>query len=278
MTANRPQATIDSGAPALDVPPKRVLKMVRAQRPIVTVIVVLMTVWQVTTNFLPDIVAPPLTDIADSVVTILTDWSLAQQLLYTAARVLFALTVAFIGGLVLGIAMGISKRFSEYARSLLYLLQGVPALSWVVFAVIWFSNLELRIAFILVIVTLPQFALYVDAAVRSVDSKLLEVARSFRASPIQRFRMIIVPAIVPSILSAWSVNLGNGIRVAMVAELVGATSGVGFQLLRSQSIYDMSGAIAWTLLLVCYLLLLQGILALIEAKLLNWRAGESQNV
>lgn len=251
--------------------------MARAQRPLIIVVLVLMIAWQISTAFLPDIIAPPLTDIAESVIAILTDWSLAQQLLYTAARVLFALVLAFAGGLVLGIAMGISKRFSEYARSFLYLLQGVPALSWVVFAVIWFSNLELRIAFILVIVTLPQFALYVDAAVRSVDNRLLEVARSFRANPIQRFRMIIIPAIIPSIISAWSVNLGNGIRVAMVAELVGATSGVGFQLLRSQSIYDMSGAIAWTLLLVCYLLILQGILALIEARLLHWRVGENQN-
>jgi ABC-type nitrate/sulfonate/bicarbonate transport system permease component len=94
----------------------------------------------------------------------------------------------------------------------------------------------------------------------------------------QRFRMIIVPAIVPSIISAWSVNLGNGIRVAMVAELVGATSGVGFQLLKSQSIYDMSGAIAWTLLLVVYLLLLQGGLALVEKRLLQWRVGEERDV
>ena len=277
MTIKRPETSASAGVPVQDVQPRRIFEMARAQRPLITVIVVLMAAWQVSTIFLPDIIAPPLADIAESTIAILTDWSLAQQLLYTAARVLFALVLAFGGGLVLGIAMGISKRFSEYARSFLYLLQGVPALSWVVFAVIWFSNLELRIAFILVIVTLPQFALYVDAAVRSVDNRLLEVARSFRASPIQRFRMIIIPAIVPSIISAWSVNLGNGIRVAMVAELVGATSGVGFQLLRSQSIYDMSGAIAWTLLLVCYLLLLQGILALIEAKLLHWRVGENQN-
>lgn len=277
MTTKRPETALSGGGPVQDVQPRRIFEIARAQRPLITVIVVLMVAWQITTMFLPDIIAPPLTDIADSAIEILTDWSLAQQLLYTAARVLFALVLAFAGGLVLGVAMGISKRFSEYARSFLYLLQGVPALSWVVFAVIWFSNLELRIAFILIIVTLPQFALYVDAAVRSVDNRLLEVARSFRASPIQRFRMIIIPAIVPSIISAWSVNLGNGIRVAMVAELVGATSGVGFQLLRSQSIYDMSGAIAWTLLLVCYLLLLQGILAIIEARLLHWRVGENQN-
>lgn len=258
-------------AVSAQAPASRWVRGLKSQRPLALVILGLMVAWQTSTLFLPDIIAPSLTRIAREVFDILTDWSQFRHLVYTAMRVIVALIVSFVGGIVFGIFMGVFDRVREYGKSLLHLLQGVPALSWVVFAVIWFPNIESRILFILVVVTLPQFALYIESAVRDVDRKLLDVAHAFRATQVQRFRYVVLPAIVPSVIGSWVVNLGNGIRIAMVAELVGATSGVGFRLLQSQSVYNMAGAIAWTLLLVAFLLLLQGGLAMIEGRLLHWR-------
>ena len=65
---------------------------------------------------------------------------------------------------------------------------------------------------------------------------------SFRPSGWTLFRVLIVPTIVPGILTAWKVNLGNAARVVVVAELVGATGGVGYELLRQQQLFDMAGA------------------------------------
>ena len=69
---------------------------------------------------------------------------------------------------------------------------------------------------------------------------------------------MIAPAILPDILTAWKVNLGNASRVVVVAELVGATGGVGYQLLQQQQLFDMAGALAWTLQLVFFVLIVQG--------------------
>jgi ABC-type nitrate/sulfonate/bicarbonate transport system permease component len=95
---------------------------------------------------------------------------------------------------------------------------------------------------------------------------------SFRPSGWTLFRVLIVPTIVPGILTAWKVNLGNASRVVVVAELVGATGGVGYQLLLQQQLFDMAGAIAWTLQLVLFVLVVQSILAAIEAWVLRYRA------
>ena len=73
---------------------------------------------------------------------------------------------------------------------------------------------------------------------------------SFRPSGWTLFSVLIVPTIVPGILTAWKINLGNAARVVVVAELVGATGGVGYELLRQQQLFDMAGAIAWTMQLV----------------------------
>jgi NitT/TauT family transport system permease protein len=239
--------------------------------PIIIDLVVIAGLWQVSTLFLPPIVAPSLGNIGAAFWDILSDPQNLASLITTAVRVFVGLIIAFVGGVILGLLMGSLDGVRRYVKPLLYLIQGIPGLSWVVFAVIWFSQAELRIGFVLVIITLPAFALYIDSAVRAVSLDLLQLAQAFRASRIQRFRMVILPAIIPEILGAWTVNLGNGVRVAVVAELMGSTVGVGFQLLQAQSVFDMAAAIAWTLSLVAILLLYEGIILLAEKKFLAWR-------
>jgi ABC-type nitrate/sulfonate/bicarbonate transport system permease component len=57
----------------------------------------------------------------------------------------------------------------------------------------------------------------------------------------------------------------------VVAELVGATGGVGYELLRQQQLFDMTGALAWTLQLVVFVLVFQGVITAVEQWALRWR-------
>jgi ABC-type nitrate/sulfonate/bicarbonate transport system permease component len=142
----------------------------------------------------------------------------------------------------------------------------------VVVAVIWFHGSEFRIFFIMVITTLPAFTFQILDAYRSMSKDLFEMTMSFRPSNWTLFRVLIVPTIVPGIITAFKVNLGNSARVVVVAELVGATGGVGYQLLMQQQLFDMAGAIAWTLQLVMFVLVTQSLLSLLESHLLRYRA------
>lgn len=257
----------DHRAPAL----RFVMRQAQEKRPLVIGLTVMAVLWQLSTYFLPPIITPPLQEIGAAVWNIFTDPKMLAHLLTTGLRVLVALIVSFLVGAVIGLSMGTFDKVREYVKPLLNFIQGVPALSWVVFAVIWFANVEMRIGFILLIVTMPAFALYIDGAVRSVNLELIHLGQAFRASRLQRFKMIIIPAIIPQVMSAWAVNLGQGVRVAMVAELIGSTVGVGFQLLNAQAVFDMAGAIAWTLSLVLLLSVYQGIISFVESRLLAWR-------
>jgi ABC-type nitrate/sulfonate/bicarbonate transport system permease component len=58
----------------------------------------------------------------------------------------------------------------------------------------------------------------------------------------------------------------------VVAELVGATGGIGYQLLQQQQLFDMAGALAWTLQIVLFVLVMQAVLTWIENSLFSYRA------
>jgi NitT/TauT family transport system permease protein len=233
---------------------------------------VLAALWQFASLFFPPFLFPSLVDVFKRCFDILVSWTQLSDVLATVGRILVGLAGAFIVGAALAVLMVRSRAANEFLSPILTLFQGIPALSWVVFAIIWFHGVEPRIFFIMVMTTLPAFTFQVLAALQGMARDLTEMVMSFRPTRLQLFRVLIVPAILPEILTAWKVNLGNASRVVVVAELVGATGGVGYQLLQQQQLFDMAGALAWTLQLVFFVLMAQGVLTFVEDIAFRYRA------
>jgi ABC-type nitrate/sulfonate/bicarbonate transport system permease component len=111
-----------------------------------------------------------------------------------------------------------------------------------------------------------------------MSKDLLEMTLSFRPRKLDLLRVLVLPTVVPGILTAWKVNLGNASRVAVVAELVGATGGIGYELLQQQQLFDMAGAVAWTLVLVFFVLVVQRLLTLLENWVLRYRPASERSL
>ena len=75
----------------------------------------------------------------------------------TVARILAGLAGAFVLGAAIAFPMARAPAFDRFFGPLLNFFQGIPALSWVVFAIIWFKGTEPRIFFIMVVTSLPAF-------------------------------------------------------------------------------------------------------------------------
>jgi NitT/TauT family transport system permease protein len=228
--------------------------------------------WQILSYFFPPFLFPPVPAIISRTIEILITGPLLADVLLTAGRIFAGLFGAFVFGSLLAVLIGQSRTAENFIAPVLTFFQGIPALSWVVFAIIWFKGVEFRVLFIMVMTTLPAFTFQILDAFRSMSKDLYEMTLSFRPSKLKMLRYLIIPTIVPGILTAWKVNLGNAARVVVVAELVGATGGVGYELLRQQQLFDMAGAMAWTLQLVLFVLVVQQTINAIEAWALRYRA------
>lgn len=234
--------------------------------------IVLAIAWQVAAAVFPPYLFPSLVDVAIRCGQILVSWSQFVDVLSTVARIMAGLAGAFVIGSIFALLMVRSPAVDNFLSPILTFFQGIPALSWVVFAIIWFHGTEFRIFFIMVVTTLPAFTFQVVGALRAMSKDLFEMVLAFRPTRLKMFQAMILPSVLPEILTAWKVNLGNASRVVVVAELVGATGGVGYQLLQQQQIFDMAGALAWTLQLVFFVLIVQQILTWIENFAFRYRA------
>jgi NitT/TauT family transport system permease protein len=234
--------------------------------------VLLAALWQIAAFNFPSYLFPSLADVFAHTVAIFATWTLFAEVLATVGRILAGLVGAFLLGTAIATIMMRFRSADRFLAPILNFFQGIPALSWVVFAIIWFHGTEPRIFFIMTVTALPAFTFQVLDALRGMSNDLVEMVMSFRPTRRKMFRAMVLPAILPDILTAWKVNLGNASRVVVVAELVGATGGVGYELLQQQQVFDMAGALAWTLQLVFFVLITQKVIALVESYAFRYRA------
>ena len=228
--------------------------------------------WEVLSHLAPTLGIPPfaipsLLRIAKAITTI-TPLDIAV----TLARVIGALIVSFVLGIVLAMAMYRSDALEKYLHPMIRILMAVPVVSWILFAVLWFPGVEFRIGFVLVVVCGPVFLVDTLDAMRSVPRELRQMMQSFRPTTLQYFVKLMLPAIVPSIFTSWKVNISLAIRVVTIAELVGAVTGIGHQLAVAQELFSVADVFAWTIVLVALLFLLEAIVSRFETRLLRWRA------
>jgi NitT/TauT family transport system permease protein len=232
---------------------------------------VLLLAWQVASLFLPEFIVPGLQLIWLEFVKMFHEGTLLKDTLLTLYRVMQGLVGGFIFGGILGLTMGTLRRSENYFMPVINFIMGVPALSWTLIVILWFRGTETRIFALMLAVSFPVFAHSFLDAVKSVSKELMEMTLAFRPTRGQVLRMLILPSIVPNILTAWKVSIGFAVRVVIVAELVGASTGVGYRMVQQQSLLNMSGVLAWTLVLVLMGLAMQGLISAFEHRLLGWR-------
>ena len=154
-----------------------------------------------------------------------------QLLLHLAVSTGRAAAGTLIGasiGLTLGLATGLSRPLQLVLDGPLQMVRAVPALALVPLVILWFGLGEVAKIFIVVITVVFPVYLNTFHGVRSVDPQLIEMARVYDLRGLALYRRVILPGAMPSILVGLRFALGMSWLVIIVAETLGASSGLGY--------------------------------------------------
>lgn len=229
-------------------------------------LLLLALLWQVAAFLTPDYVIPGWPLIFEKLVRLRPDWIAA-----TTLRVCFALILSFAIGFGTAVILYFWRSLEDLCMPLVKVVMAVPVICWILFAVLWFRGTEFRVAFVLVIVCAPIFLVDLLDGMKGIPGELRDMVRSLRPTRFQLFRKLILPALLPAVFTGWKVNLSLAIRVVTIAELVGATSGIGYGLVVAQGLFSIADIFAWTLVLVLILLIFQQMVSALESRYLRWR-------
>jgi len=242
--------------------------------PAITAFAALAAAWEIAAQFTPPYLFPDLWLVLKALVGIFTDWDLLLQGLITFARLCGAVAGSLIIGVPVGLAMGLWPRIDDHVRPVVKFLMGVPALNWVIIVIIWFSSTELRIGFVMLVLATPITIFTVYDGVRAIDQKLTDMVKTFGAGSWHMIRILLWPYVKAQAFTATKINVGVGVRTVIVAELVGASSGIGKELDLAKNMFDMPLVLAWTLWMILMLLALQALVERLERRMLHWRVEE----
>ena len=174
-------------------------------------------------------------------------------------------------GLLLGSLVGLSRLAEQFLDTSVQMLRTIPFLALTPLLVLW---LGLDEAPKLTLIALASFfPLYINtfAGIRNVDRKLIEVGRMYRLGSVQLLARVILPAALPAVLTGVRYALAVAWLALVVAELTGATRGLGYMLMEGREFVRVDIVLGSILIFACAGKLVDVLVRVLEAWLLRWR-------
>jgi taurine transport system permease protein len=198
-----------------------------------TLVVLLLLWWAVTASGLIEpLFLPPPSAVLQKGWLLATsgymDSTLWQHFGASLGRIGLGLLFAVLTAVPVGIAIGANRIARGVLDPLIEFYRPIPPLAYLPLIVIWCGIGELSKVLLIYLAIFAPIAIATATGVRTVDPAKLRAAQSLGATRAQLIRHVIVPSALPDILTGIRIGLGVGWSTLVAAELIAATSGLGF--------------------------------------------------
>jgi ABC-type nitrate/sulfonate/bicarbonate transport system, permease component len=173
-------------------------------------------------------------------VTMFTQLDYVNDIGITIMRVMVGFVISAVVALPLGVFIGTYKPVEGFLEPFLSFARYLPASAFVPLFILWIGIGEGAKIAVIIVGSLPQLVLMIADNTRKVQSDLIEVSYTLGTSKGSVLWKVILPAIMPSVMESLRMVLGWAWTYVIVAELVGASSGIGYTIIQSQRMLSTS--------------------------------------
>jgi len=232
----------------------------------------LLLIWQLTASVLQDPLLPSPAQVLAMAWNEAIDGPMLHHLGATLRRVTLAFLIAMLVGSAIGMLMGRSRTADLLLDPWLILFLNIPALVIIVLAYVWFGLLEVTAIIAIAINKIPNAVVTLREGTRVLDRDYREMAQSFRLG----WRKTLFLVTLPQLLPYFTVAARNGLsliwKIVLVVELLGRSDGIGFQLHLYFQLFDVTGILAYSLVFILVMLVIEySLLQPLERVSNRWR-------
>ena len=192
--------------------------------------VVLVIVWEALAQagYLTPHILPAPSKVIKTAFKLTTTASLLNDLGVSLARAAAGFAIGGTVGFVLGVLVGFSRVAEAAMDRSVQMIRAIPFLAALPLVIVWLGVGEAQKIFLVALgVTFPIY-INTTLGIRQVDPKLIELGRVQGLGTLELIRRIILPGALPSILTGVRYALATAWLALVVAETIGAQSGIGF--------------------------------------------------
>lgn len=211
------------------------------------------------------------TAIAGRIVELSASGELLDHLRVTMLETGLGLIIGMTLGVFLGLFIATSKTVGQWFYPYIIALYSLPRVALAPLFIVWFGiGLSSKVMMVITMVVFVAFY-NVYEGVRNIDDDLLQMGRSYRLTRVQSLRHIVLPSIMPWLLTALRLAIGLGLIGAVIAELIGSSVGLGFYIKNSANLFDTTGVFAGLVVITIIAMLLEQIVAYVERRVTTHR-------
>ncbi|MFC0532348.1 ABC transporter permease [Phytohabitans kaempferiae] len=181
------------------------------------------------------------------------------------------------GGIALGVVLGRIRVLGRALNPAVQFGRALPGATLVPISVIIFGIGDLGKILVIGFIAMFPVLLNTIDAVRSVDPQLEEVCRVFRLTRFQRLTSVLLPASAPQIFAGMRVSLQLSFIMMVVTEIFASINGIGHVTLEAKQMFDMPGMWAGMLLLGILGIASNGLVLLLQRRVLRWHTGQTES-
>lgn len=198
--------------------------------------ILLITLWCVLTygGFVTPIFVPSPSAVFGKIFDGMKDGSLLRNCWASTRRVMVGWLLSAILALPCGMLMARSRRFTAVFQPVIEFVRYLPVVALVPLTILYLGIGETQKYMVIWLGTFFQLVLMVCDTVSSVDKNMLNAARTLGANRWQVYKEVIFPASLPGLLDDFRLTIGWAWTYLVVAEMVAASEGLGYIILKSQ--------------------------------------------
>jgi NitT/TauT family transport system permease protein len=215
---------------------------------------------------------PPPTRIGSIMWELLVSGAFVHHLVPTILRLGYGFGLALVIGFPVGYLMGTSRWWRAFFHDMTMVAGSIPGITYAVLALVLFGISLLGPVLSVGLVSMPYVAINVAEGLDSVDRRLVQMSDAFGRRRPAIVRNVLIPSVAPFAFAGVRLSFALAWKVEQLTEVFGSSSGVGFEIRHEFEDFSIPGMLAWVLLFIVFMILLERfVLAKLERYLFRWR-------
>jgi len=228
--------------------------------------------WEVVSRFLVAntlFLAAP-SQIFTAIMALARSGELWRHMSVSAIEFALGYVIASVLGVIIGFAMAESPTAKRALQPWISGLYATPTIALAPLFILWLGiGIWSKVLVVIFLVLFPV-TINTEAGLRTTSERLIEMLRSFGATPRQIFFKVSLPSAVPFILAGLKLGIGRGLIGVVVAELFGSRAGLGRLIAQSADAFNMPELFAGVVVLAAAGIVLTAGFGWIEKRLVPW--------
>lgn len=191
-------------------------------------------------------------------------------------RIFMGFLYAVIVGVVIGILVGCFSGIEAFVQPLTEFIRYLPVPAFVPLIMVWFGIGEQAKIAVIFLGTLFQLIPMVSDDVKAVPEDFINAAYTLGASRGEVLWKVIIPAMLPKLMDTLRMMMGWAWTYLVVAELVAASSGLGYSILKAQRYLKTDVMFANILIIGLLGLVIDRTFGFVSKHVFAWAEGGNQ--